>query len=96
MSEVNAAGRVFRVGGSSFQEKMSLAIPKKRPAPKKGFSLQSKKGTRAPCNRLARMSEVNAAGRVVDLSRSRSLPEKRLSSHFKECKRHGGLGTLPS
>jgi hypothetical protein len=65
LSEVNAAGRVFRVWGSSFQEKMSLAIPKKRPAPKKRlFIAIKKKGARAPCNRLARMSEVNAAGRV--------------------------------
>jgi hypothetical protein len=39
---------------------------KKGPPQKKGFSLQSKKGTRAPCNCLARKSEVNAAENILD------------------------------
>ena len=76
MSEVNAAGRVFRVQGSSFQEKMSLGSPKKRNALKKRlFIAIKKKGTRAPCNCLARMSEVNAAGRVFRVQGS-SFQEK--------------------
>jgi hypothetical protein len=47
MSEVNAAGRVFRVQGSSFQEKMCLGSPKKRTALKKRLFIAIKKKARA-------------------------------------------------
>ena len=65
MCKVNAAGRVFRVWGSSFLEKTCLDSPKKRAAPKKRlFNAIKKKGTRATCNCSSSMCKVNAAGRV--------------------------------
>jgi hypothetical protein len=47
MSKVNAAGRVFRVQGSSFQEKMCLGSPKKLTALKKRLFIAIKKKARA-------------------------------------------------
>jgi hypothetical protein len=52
MSEVNAAARVLRVQGSSFQKKMCLGSPKNTIALKKRlFIAIKKKGTRAPWKR---------------------------------------------
>jgi hypothetical protein len=71
-----AAGRVFRLQGSSFQEKMPLGTPKKRVRSKKSFHLSSKKsGARVTCNCSGRKHQSAAAGRVFRLQGS-SFQEK--------------------
>ena len=60
MSEVNAAGRVFRVQGSSFQEKTCLGSPKNRTAQKKRLFNAIKKKARAR-HAIAQGSEQRAA-----------------------------------
>ena len=58
--KVDAAGRVFRVRGSSFLEKTCLGSPKKRGLPEKRlFNAIKKKDARATCNRSGSMCKVH-------------------------------------
>ena len=84
MSEVNAAGRVFGVRGSSFLEKMRGGGPKKRLLSKKKlFIAMKKKGTRAPCNYSTCVSKVSAAGRVFGVRGSSFLAKMRVGGPKK-------------
>ena len=64
--KVDAAGRVFRVRGSSFLEKTCLGSPKKRVVPKKRlFNTINKKGARA----MLRARQALAIGSVAAVGR---------------------------
>jgi hypothetical protein len=92
MCKVNAAGRVFRVRGSSYPEKTCLGSPKKRAAPKKSFfNAIKKKGTRATCNCSSSMCKVNAAGRVFRVRGSSFLEKTCLDSPKKRAQKKKGF-----